>query len=33
MKIVMAKTAVEFLRKNPAKGDAGPDSPPFAAAR
>jgi len=33
MKIVMAKTAVEFLRKTPAKGDAGPDSPPFAAAR
>jgi beta-aspartyl-peptidase (threonine type) len=33
MKIVMAKTAMEFLRKAPAKGDAVPDSPPFAAAR
>jgi beta-aspartyl-peptidase (threonine type) len=33
MKIVMAKTAVESLRKTPAKGDAAPDSAPFAVAR
>jgi L-asparaginase / beta-aspartyl-peptidase len=33
MKIVMAKTAVEFLRKTPAKVDAAPDAAPFAAAR
>ena len=33
MKIVMAQTAVEFLRETPAKGDVSGGSPPFAAAR
>ncbi len=33
MKIVMAKTAMEFLRKTPTKSDAATDSPSVAAAR
>jgi len=33
MKIVMAKTAVELLRKTPAERDAAPTAVPFAAAR